>query len=481
MGLRALDLFLTWRASVHGVFALLVWIGLLRPGAAHGQERLRKGPWLMNHSAGRVTLLAERGTPGPVSVRAWREVAAGERQPAPAVLHSHGPGFLHEVVLSGLAPGSRYRYEVTGTGLMTQGGSFNTAPAEGAQEPFRFLLYGDTRSNATAHAAAVNAMRREAADFVVHTGDLVADGRREGLWQEFFEIERDLLRQTLFVPIVGNHELRAPMREGVANFRKYVHCDPDSPHPELDYVVRYGNVRLILSNAYENWADAPMRPWLEQQLAQARREGPDDFLLVVMHWGLHSSGPHGPNNRLRRAGLADLFRQHGVDLVVAGHDHIYERGVESGLRYLVTGGGGAGLYRRERRLPYTEAFVAAHHFVRVDVEPGHLDLTAVRIDGSILDRFRITRPRTRGPVQRVAHAPAVAQAPVSGEAAEGADEGDGGPVRRRRRGRRIQPRLCLCSAPGAGAASGSVAGVVALAGLAVVGRVRRRRQSGRPR
>jgi len=443
---------------------------------AQAQERLRKGPWLMNHREGRVTLLAERGSPGAVSVRVWREAAAGQRQPPPVALHSAGPGFLHEIVIGDLLPGVRYRYEVTGPGLMAQGGSFNTAPREGAAEPFRFILYGDTRSNATAHAATVNAMRREAADFVMHTGDLVADGRREGLWQEFFEIERDLLRQTLFVPIVGNHELRAPMREGVANFRKYVHCDPDSPNPELDYVVRYGNVRLILSNAYENWSEGPMRSWLEQQLAQARREGPDDFLLVVMHWGMHSSGPHGPNNRMRRTGMAELFRRHGVDLVVAGHDHIYERGVENGLRYLVTGGGGAGLYRRERRLPYTESFVAAHHYVRVDAEPGHLDFTAVRADGSVIDRFRITRPRTRGPVEApVAQRPAPAAATTD----PNDEEGDGGTYRRRRR-TRIQPRPCLCSAPGMANADVSPVASGLLGALAVALYVRRARRKAPP-
>ena len=480
MGPRALDLHPLRRAPVCGVLGLVLSAALV-PTAAHAQERLRKGPWVMNHREGRITILAERASPGAVSVRAWREVRPGERQPPPRTVHSDGPGYLHEVVLDQLTPGTRYRYEVTGQNLTPQGGGFNTAPAEGSGEPFRFILYGDTRSNANAHAATVNAMRREGADFVVHTGDLVADGRREGMWQEFFEIERDLLRSSIFVPIVGNHELRAPMREGVANFRKYVHCDPDSPNPELDYVVRYGNVRLILSNAYENWADAPMRPWLEGQLARARQEAPDDFLLVVMHWGMHSSGPHGPNNRLRRGGMLDLFRRYGVDLIVAGHDHLYERGTDQGLRYLVTGGGGAGLYRRERHLPYTEAFVAAHHYVRVDAAPGRLDLTAVRADGSVLDRFRIARARTRPAAQSNARvAPALAPPITASEELPPEEEGSDTVARRRRRGRRIHTRTCLCAAPGAGLTHDRGIALAALGGLAVTLAARARRRGPRP-
>ena len=46
----------------------------------------------------------------------------------------------------------------------------------------------------------VEAARREGPDFVVHTGDLVEDGRELDLWQEFFSIEAPLLRQTIFVP-----------------------------------------------------------------------------------------------------------------------------------------------------------------------------------------------------------------------------------------------------------------------------------------
>ncbi len=362
--------------------------------SAHAQTGLRKGPYLMAPRPGAITVMLERAAPGPVTVRAWRVASEGVAIGAPIEVRDTAVVNLHEVLVEGLAPGVRYQYEVSGPGIGATEGVFSTAPQRA--EPFRFLLYGDTRSNASSHAAIVGAMRREGPDFVVHTGDLLADGRSDRQWNDFFSIERDLLRDTVFIPVVGNHELRNSSRIGIENFRRYVNCPPpDAPRPELDYVVRYGNVRMILANAYDDWSSAPMRAWLEQHLAQARRDGPDDFLLVVTHWGMHSSGPHGENRSLRAAGLPEMFRRYGVDLVVAGHDHVYERGEERGLRYIVTGGSGAPLYSRRTEHDYTRVFAAQHHYVRVDAEGDKLDFTAVRPDGTILDRFTIRHPQRR--------------------------------------------------------------------------------------
>ena len=355
---------------------------------------MRKGPYLMAPRPGAITVMVERDVPGPVTVRAWRVAPEGVAVGAPIEVRDTASVSLHEVLVEGLASGVRYHYQVTGPGIAAAEGIFSTAPQRA--EPFRFLLYGDTRSRESSHAAIVAAMRREGADFVVHTGDLLADGRVERQWNDFFAIERDLLRNTVFIPVVGNHELRNSSRIGIENFRRYVNCPPpDAPRPELDYVVRFGNVQMVLANAYDDWSSAPMRTWLEEHLAQARREGPDDFLLVVTHWGMHSSGPHGENRSLRAAGLPEMFRRYGVDLVVAGHDHVYERGEERGLRYIVTGGSGAPLYSRRTQHNYTRVFAAQHHYVRVDADAEKLDLTAVR-----------PPPPTRPPA-----APAAANAP----------------------------------------------------------------------
>lgn len=443
-----------------GILALALAGALALPATAHAERGVRKGPWAMDPTPTAMTLLVERTSPGPVTVRAWQLVPSGSRAPEAVERTDEAETTLHEVRLTSLIPGARYQYEVRGPGMDPVRGTFGT-PSE-FSDSFRFLLYGDTRSNARSHGAVVRSMQREGADFVVHTGDLVHDGRNENNWQQFFQIEGPLLRDSVFIPVVGNHELRANSPRGIANFRRYVHASEESPRPELDYTIRYGNVRMVLANAYDNWSSPRMRGWLEGELRQARRESPEDFLIVATHWGLHSSGPHGENPTFRAARLGDLFRRYNVDLVVAGHDHIYERGEDHGLRYVVTGGSGAPLYdaRRERR--YTQVFARQHHYVRVDAEFNKLTFTAVRPDGTVLDRFVIRHANARAharPRQVAVFTPAVD------------DEVYSAPTR-------VVPRLrvarsCLCGAPGLHVAprGGAWAG---LAGLALALAERRR-------
>jgi predicted phosphodiesterase len=290
---------------------------------------------------------------------------------------------LQELTLSGLRPGTRYRYEVSGPDVETASGTFGTAPT--TPVPFRFVIYGDTRSQARPHAAVVEAIRREGPEFVVHTGDLVEDGRNEDDWQQFFTLEAPLLRVAPFVPVIGNHEIAQPFSNGMDNYRRYVHVAPGGPSAELDSVLRYGNVRFVLANSYDDWS-GDARTWIDHELGRARREGPDDWLFVVMHWGPRSSGPHGDNELVAEAGVDAILRRHRVDLVISGHDHAYERGDDEGLRYIVSGGAGAPLYRRRDDRTMTRAFAAEHHYVRVDVERDKVEFTALRPDGTTIDR-----------------------------------------------------------------------------------------------
>ena len=84
-------------------------------------------------------------------------------------------------------------------------GWFKTPPT--GAEPFRFVLYGDVRTRHEVHRRVIAAILKNGVpDFVVHSGDLAENGKDSALWATFFDIERDLLRQTAFFPSLGNHE-----------------------------------------------------------------------------------------------------------------------------------------------------------------------------------------------------------------------------------------------------------------------------------
>ena len=115
---------------------------------------------------------------------------------------------MHVVRIDGLLPATRYTYSLTVAEHPAGAkGSFTTAPLADSKAPFSFLVYGDNRTDDTAHAAIVRAMLDMPSDFIVNTGDLVQDGASEANWQSFFDIEAPLIRDRNVFACVGNHEL----------------------------------------------------------------------------------------------------------------------------------------------------------------------------------------------------------------------------------------------------------------------------------
>jgi hypothetical protein len=109
---------------------------------------------------------------------------------------------------------------------------------------------------------------------------------------------------------------------------------------------------------------------------------------VYLHKPPFSSGRHGPNKKLRRL-FVPIFEQHGVQLVLAGHDHHYERTRPiGGVTYVITGGGG----KSTRSVDPGELTAHAqevYHFVHGEVRGVALHLRAIDATGRVFDAVRI--------------------------------------------------------------------------------------------
>jgi MYXO-CTERM domain-containing protein len=362
-----------------------------RPAAA--PVNITKGPYLQGLTTTAVVVKLELADAADAAV----EVTSRGDGGAPAVVakaSSTEARKLHALRVTGLAPATAYEYRVrVGGAPAAEAGRFTTAPAD--TRPFRFVLYGDNRSDASAHAAVVRAIEKADADFLVHTGDMVLSGAEAGDWAEFFSVEASLLRDRCVFAAIGNHELYGPERVGESAFLRYFGAPPPdvTERPRLYASFRWSNTRFFLLNAMDEWTGAE-RDWLEKELGAAAAEPGLVHRIAVLHHGPFSSGPHGANPRLESAGVLDLMRRGKVDLVLAGHDHIYERGEGAGLKYVVSGGAGAPLYPRKRTAKETLTFESTHHFVRVAVDGDRVDLVAERPSGSVIERcgFRVGGP-----------------------------------------------------------------------------------------
>jgi hypothetical protein len=111
--------------------------------------------------------------------------------------------------------------------------------------------------------------------------------------------------------------------------------------------------------------------------------------LAYFHHPLYSSGPNGDNARL--AGLWQILYEQGVDLVVSGHEHLYERyapmspdGARNdarGIRQFIVGTGGAGLYTVMRTHPQSERQIVAHGLLRLMLTAQGYSWEYLQVDG----------------------------------------------------------------------------------------------------
>lgn len=366
-------------------------LGLATESAqARAATPFSKGPYLQSLGGSGVTVKVELDAPGPASLEIY---AAGEGRRVAEAKSPDAKDF-HVLRAEGLLPGTSYDYRVLRGDMKSELGRFTTAPSGDA--PFRFLVYGDSRSDPAAHAAIVRGLLAAPGDFLINTGDMVLAGKDPSDWKTFFAIEAPLLRDRCVFACVGNHELsRGDPAGEVAFLRYFSGADEHGERTRLYGSFRWSNTRFFLLNAMDTWTGAE-RDWLRDELDRAAYEPGLVHRIAVLHHGPFSSGPHGGNAALTRAGVVTLLAKGRIDLVLAGHDHVYERGDGEGLKYIVSGGAGAPLYEHKHSAPQTIAFESVHHFIEAAIDGPSVTIVARRVDGSVIEScgFRGSAPWT---------------------------------------------------------------------------------------
>jgi hypothetical protein len=288
-----------------------------------------------------------------------------------------------KVSFSGLQPGTTYYYDA---GKNEGKGSFKTAPSGAAA--FQFVVYGDTRTRHDMHRKVVDAVvKYSAPDFVIHTGDLVADGADSSQWPIFFDIERELLRKAAFFPSLGNHE---------RNDRQYYDFfNVSSPYYSFNwgtshFVVLNSDVGNVSTSAVARdafWTEQTR--WLEDDLQKSQSA---DFRFVVAHHPPLSAVKRRQNENPQMTALMPMFEKYKLSAAFFGHDHNYQHYLRNGIHYFITGGGGAPLYDVD--MPpegITKKVVSTEHFVVVKVNGKSARVEAIQLNGETLDATELAR------------------------------------------------------------------------------------------
>lgn len=317
------------------ILLLAVGVGRASQVWLESQQHGARGPYLQNVTPDAITLRWQSAEP------VVGEVRYGESPDALAeVVREQEAIAVHRLRLTGLKPATRYYYAVGDYGGPDYW--FVTAPSPGDTMPLRFWVQGDPGKYNEGARAVHAAMRtwvaahprgaRPPFDLWLTTGDNgYSSGRDRDYQKSLFDAYPELLRTIPYVPAYGNHDARR-----LAFFRLFTFPQEGEgggePSGSAHYFsFDYGNVHFIMldSEDTDRSDDGAMMEWLRRDLAAARQT----WRIVLFHHPPYTRATHDSDSMSdslgrmvqMRENFLPLLEEHGVDLVLTGHSHIYER------------------------------------------------------------------------------------------------------------------------------------------------------------
>ena len=385
----------------------------------------------------------------------------------------------YSATLSHLKLQTKYLYRVTVNGNLLAEGYFTTRKKPGAKT--RFVAFGDNAHGGPGERAVAFHTYNAHPDFIMNTGDNVyGSGLDHEYAKHFFpvynadvaaaETGAPLLRSAPFYSVIANHDVtdRGPAgavcnfdtRPGSLAYYTHLHLPLNGPEklarptpvigktdvfnecagsrfPRMaNYSFDYGDIHFLCldANSYINPRDEALHQWIEKDLKSARAS----WKFVVYHHPAFNVGAvHYHEQHMRH--FSPLFDKHGVDVVLSGHEHNYQRTMPlkftpapeqpakglmvpgtfvvdrefdgktktkpNGVLYITTGAGGNGLYEpqvtdkpeewlhaEDGNIAYVSRVVSnVHSFTLFDVEKSHLTMTQIDENGKEIERITMTK------------------------------------------------------------------------------------------
>ncbi|HKP36119.1 MAG TPA: metallophosphoesterase [Pyrinomonadaceae bacterium] len=234
------------------------------------------------------------------------------------------------LVISGSVTNAAYAQNATGSKAAAHARSPAKLALPLKDGSLRFAVIGDTGTGTSKqHELAdvmVNYHQAFPFEFVLMLGDNMYGGESAKDFQDkFANVYQELLDgKVKFYAALGNHDLALQ-----TNYEQF------NMNGKEYYRIKKGNVAFYALNS--NYMDKKQVQWLEDELAKDTSE----WKVAFMHHPPYSSGgKHGSDEQLREI-VEPIFVKYGVNVVLTGHDHFYERTKpQKGIYYFVSGAGG---------------------------------------------------------------------------------------------------------------------------------------------
>lgn len=248
----------------------------------------------------------------------------------------------NKVLLDGLSSNTTYSYRVGGLdGNWSDVYSFTTAKSN--KDEFSFIYITDTQSNTdemfeiSRKTVATAQTKVNDAKFVLMTGDLVetsGDNNSEWEWEQWFETMKASWKSFPIAPVQGNHDTSKKNSNMFHHFNtsKAFNADQGDVATKtamegMNYSFVYGDA-LFMVLTWEDWQTAgyldAVDAWMQAQIAA---NSDVKWKIVAFHKNMFTgskSHQSDADGRFVRERMAPVFQTMGIDLVLEGHDHVYE-------------------------------------------------------------------------------------------------------------------------------------------------------------
>jgi hypothetical protein len=330
------------------VSLLLFTVALIIAAPALMAATLVRGPYLQQPAPDQIVIRWRTKETTDAVVTFGRAPGALNRE-----VRSRVRGADHEAKLDGLEPATRYYYAIgDADGVIASGSDFHftTAPLPGRDTPTRIWVLGDPGSQSGAGSRAVrdayaawSGSRR--ADMILMLGDNAYTAGLDHQYQvSVFDRFKTFLRNTPLWSVIGNHEgNKGGKREDssdsveqsgpyydIFSFPKKAESGGVASNTEAYYSFDHGNIHFVMLDSYfstdnrENFR-ARMVAWLKSDLSNQNAK----WIIAAWHHSPYSKGSHdsdeGSRETYLRKTILPILESHGVDLVLTGHSHAYER------------------------------------------------------------------------------------------------------------------------------------------------------------
>jgi hypothetical protein len=378
-------------------------------------------------------------------------VAPDVQEPLAAKLHSAPLGtYQYEVRITGLKPDTKYFYGIFNGKTKMAGNAnhyFVTHPEPGTARPVTIWVAGDSGTGGVDQAKVHDSMlaftkkTKHPPDMYIHVGDMAySDGTDTQFSTNFFKPYEDTLRNVGCWPAMGNHEGHTSKGEsGIGPYYDAYVCPTKGEAggvpsgTEAYYSYDYGRIHFICLDSHDldRKPAAAMATWLKADLEKTR----SDWLIAFWHHPPYTKGTHDSDKEHQlvemREHIMPILEGGGVDLVLTGHSHIYERSMlmdgayatptvaenvifddgdgdpkgdgaykkseglhpNNGTVQVVAGHGGAGLGRLGT-MPIMKRIIVEHGSVVVNIKDDTLVAVMVNREAEMRDLFSIVKKGT---------------------------------------------------------------------------------------